>query len=188
MNSVLNEVAVVETVSSPIEITSNITTVSLVDGSVAEKKEAKRKGRPAIHAFAGRIALLRDEVTAALQNGDAFIEQMQAAHKLDEQRQSDLIAAGLLDPTVDQFFYTFQGPVGMVLDELQAVQNKYQDKVDAGSCSIRFDFHKKKIISNEKNPLYVAPVTQRVGQDIITTQMEALPDVIYGYASVTLNK
>lgn len=181
-----------EAVDSAVEIKSNASVLSL---TAPDKMRTAKKGRPCVHPFAGRIALLREEVAWALENGDVFIEMMNKAHKFDEERQAQLIAAGVLDPTVTEMFYTFQGPIELVLKEVLAIKDRYQEQVEIGTAALRFDFHKKKTLNDpkmKKKPsaeelaLYRPPTMQRIGFDDVCLQIEAFPDQIYGYVKVTL--
>ena len=184
---------VMESVESAVEVKSNAGAVLSL--TALDKMRTNTKGRPCVHGFAGRIALLREEVEWALKNGDVFIEMMQKTHRLTEQRRADLVAAGIIDTSVTEMFYTYQGPIGMVLSELQSVQDKYQEGVEAGTVSIRYDFHKQKTMNDpmrKKKPtaeevaLYVAPVIERRGFDDVCLQIEAFDDRVYGYARVTM--
>jgi|GEM_PF-4930421 len=163
--------------SAPVlETTTNMHIVSL------DKKEKKQKGRPVLHPFAGRVNLLRDEVLLALENGDAFIEQMTKEHNFDEARYAELIAAGEINTEYDDIFYTFQGPIDIVLEEMQNATAKWNN--NSNVILIRHDFKKKKIITDETSKLYVAPLKD----DKVVKNIEVFPDRIYGYLQVRLKK
>lgn len=171
-----NQDSVTTTTAPVLETTTNMHIVSL------DKKEKKQKGRPVLHPFAGRVNLLREEVLLALENGDAFIEQMSKEHNVDEARYSELIAAGEISTEYDDIFYTFQGPIDIVLEEMQNATAKWND--NSNVILIRHDFKKKKIITDETSKLYVAPVKD----DKVVKNIEVFPDRIYGYLQVRLKK
>jgi len=185
---------VLEAVDPAVQFKTNLVKPAPIVATETKKKQSK-KGRPTVHTFPGRINLLREEVEFALKDGDAFIEMMNKAHKFDKERYNELIAAGIIDPSVTQFWYTFQGPIDMVLDEMHVIEKRYQHQVEEGKASLRFDFHKVKTMadpSKKKKPtkeelaLYREPVMQRIGQDDVCLKLEAYPDMIYGYVEVTI--
>ena len=191
-----------EQIEDSAEVTTNLPqttkTVNLVDGKVTKTvtKPKGRKGRPCIHPSSGRITFLRDEVEAALKNGDVFIQKMQRDHALSEERRATLIKDGIVAADVDDIYYTFQGPIDTVLREMEDTLTKWNGTLTAeGSAtkgnkkvSWRCDFHKVKTYSNSGHENFVAPVTERQGDTVITKKIEALPDRIYGYVHITVDR
>lgn len=176
-------------------ITTNIPAIAnLANGDVYQqyqqsKKKKKKvakgsgnpKGRPQLHPFAGRITFRRTEVEQALQDGPAFIEKMQQAHALDEERRAVLMADGVVSNFIEMF-YTYQGPIAMVLQEMQAVINRYQDK-----ASVRCDFKKVNTYTDKNHEHYVPPTIDTSSGISKVTQVEAIPDRIYGYARIIMS-
>jgi hypothetical protein len=152
-------------------ITSNLSKViSLTDGTITETKKGNKKGRPVKHSFANRITLLKEEVEFALENGDAFIEMMTQDHKINEERMAILIQEGeLLDTNFQQMFYTIQGNISEVLNEMSDIVKRWESR----GASARCDFKKKKIVTKETSPLYLEDV------------LEVHPDIIYGYVKIS---
>ena len=167
---------------APVVVEENESVViSLVTGevSVVETSEVKKsngkKGRPVVHPFAGRITLLREEVLKVQENPDMFMALMEETHGLNQDRV-DVLGDKLDSNTMD---YTFCGPIAVVIKETLAIASKYEN--DDTVEDVWINFKKKKIITDEKNPLYVAPVTD--GK--VVKNIEAYPDRLYGFVSVT---
>lgn len=150
--------------------------------SKAAVKSGKSKGRPELHKFPGRITFLRKEVETYINDHDLFIEDMAKAHALSEERRAILMADGIITNFVEMF-YTFQGPIPMVLEEMQTVIDKYKDK-----ASIRLDFKKVNTYTNKHDEHYVEPTYKEVSGVREVTQVEAIPDRIYGYVKVIMSK
>lgn len=155
-----------------VEVTSNIAQVlSEVQASKSDTKPKRKKGRPVMHKFSGRITLLRDEVELALKDGPAFIEMMKEDHKLDAERITTLMANGELSDEFVEMYYTFQGEIQVVLDEIAATTSRWQKK----AVEIRVDFKKKRITPDEE------PIRNSEG---LIEKVEVFPDRIYGYLKI----
>lgn len=157
--------------------------VSLLTGKTKKSKETPgKKGRPELHKFAGRITFLRSEVEEYLKNGDAFIEIMRTEHALSAERRAQLIAEGVL-PQTQEMYYTFQGPIPMVLEEMKRVIQKYSKK-----ASIRCDFHKVRTVTNPKKENYIEPIVKTEDGIEKIVYIECRDDVVYGYVNVVYDK
>jgi len=148
--------------------------ISLTTNDIESKSSKGKKGRPVLHPFAGRITLLKEEIQDVLNNVTKFELMMEDAHSIDEDRAA-LLGKKLSDK---EMCYTYCGPIISVVDEVLAKLSVYQNNDDVEDIEV--NFKKKKIITDEKSPLYMAPI---MDGDIVKKQ-EAYPNKIYGFVKV----
>jgi hypothetical protein len=142
---------------------------------ITDNPKSKKKGRPVIHGFVGRITLLREEVELALNDGPAFIEMMNTSHPLSDDRWMQLVADGHVSEDVTDLFFTFRGDIADVLKEVSEGMKRWETR----ASNMRIDFKKQKL-NPEENPA-------RDGSGVIQS-VAVYPNRIYGYLRVTYKK
>jgi hypothetical protein len=122
-----------------------------VEKSLALSPAKKPKGRPMLHDIKGRTYFLRDEVTAAFKDPEAFAAQLREMHALSAERQQELITNKIEIGPAKTIDFTLHGPALTVMNLTNTILNLYPGH----EHKIRLS--KSKIVSPSNKLVYQKP-------------------------------